>query len=71
MLLEKFVQDIPTSAHRMALKPAPSAPDQRGIASSDAGKEADVHELFECCGLSFIESGQVGLFPDLTRKFDC
>jgi len=36
-------------------------------------KEADVHELFEWLrGLSFIESGQVGLFPRFnTRSFDC
>jgi energy-coupling factor transporter ATP-binding protein EcfA2 len=70
-LLEKFVQDVPTPAHRMALEACVLVRlTSEALLAQMLAKEADVHELFEWLrGLSFIESGQVGLFPhDLTRE---
>ncbi len=84
-LLERFVQEVPTPAHRMALEACAVvrlttegllaqilALSQNSSVSEVhyAGNGVDVHDLFEWLrGLSFIESGQLGLFPhDLARE---
>jgi len=71
MLLEKFVQDVPTSAHRMALEACALVRlTSRHCLARMLAKEADVR-LFEWLrGLSFHQirpSGSVS--HDLTRKF--
>ena len=84
-LLERFVQEVPTPAHRMALEACAVvrlttegllaqilAVSQNTSVSEIhyAEKGVDIHDLFEWLrGLSFIESGQLGLFPhDLARE---
>ncbi|MDZ8109906.1 MAG: ATP-binding protein [Nostoc sp. DedQUE12a] len=93
-LLERFVQEVPTSAHRIALEACAvvrvtteallaqilAVPENSEIPqTSDVSLTSlqrrdsnlvDVHNLFEWLrGLSFIESGQLGLFPhDLARE---
>lgn len=70
-LLEKFVQDVPTPAHRMALEACALVRlTTEALLAQMLAKEADVHELFEWLRrLSFIEPGKVGLFPhDLARE---
>jgi hypothetical protein len=70
ILLEKFVQDVPTPAHRMALEACASVRLTTETLLAGMLALSDVHELFEWLrGLSFIESGQLGLFPhDLARQ---
>ncbi|MBW4556610.1 MAG: ATP-binding protein [Trichormus sp. ATA11-4-KO1] len=84
-LLERFVKEVPTPAHRMALEACAVVRLTTEVSLNQilaepentlAGKvhsleeTLDVHDLFEWLrGLSFIESGQWGLFPhDLARE---
>ena len=69
LLIEKFVQDVPSRAHRLALHACVSAHATTEPLLAAALEQADVHDLFEWLGrLSFIKSGPYGLFPhDLAR----
>jgi DNA-binding winged helix-turn-helix (wHTH) protein len=69
LLIEKFVQEVPSRAHRLALHACVSAHATTEPLLAAALAQADVHELFEWLGrLSFVESGPYGLFPhDLAR----
>jgi hypothetical protein len=69
-LLEQLVQKVPGPAHRIALEAcALVRVTDEALLSKALGME-DVHELFTWLrDLSFIESGQLGLFPhDLARE---
>jgi hypothetical protein len=69
VLLERFVREVPSPAHRMALETCVLvwATTETLLADVVGGKEA--HELFAWLrGLSFIQQGPYGLFPhDLAR----
>lgn len=82
-LLSRFILEVPTPAHRMALEACAvvrltteaSLQQILAIPETEGGEvhslgDIDVHDLFEWLrGLSFIESGQWGLFPhDLARE---
>ena len=69
-LLEKFVQQVPSRFHRMALEACALVRLTTETLLATMLGMPDVHELFEWLrGLSFIESGQLGLFPhDLARE---
>ncbi len=69
-LLEKFVQDVPTSAHRMALEACALVRVTTETLLALMLNVPDAHELFTWLrGLSLIESGQLGIFPhDLARE---
>ena len=69
-LLEQFVQKAPGPAHRAALEACALARVMTETLLSQALNIPDVHELFEWLrGLSFIESGPIGLVPhDLARE---
>jgi DNA-binding winged helix-turn-helix (wHTH) protein len=69
LLIEKFVQDVPSRAHRLALHACVSAHATTEPLLAAALGQADVHDLFEWLGqLSFVQSGPYGLFPhDLAR----
>lgn len=69
-LLQKFVQDVPTPAHRLALEACALARLTTEALLAQMLSVPDVHELFQWLReLSFIESGQLGLFPhDLARE---
>lgn len=69
-LLERFVQKVPSPAHRSALEACALV---RMLTEGLLGqmlKMADAHELFEWLReLSFIDSGRSGIFPhDLARE---
>jgi len=69
-LLEKFTQEVPTPAHRMALEACALVRMTTEAILAEMLALPDVHELFNWLrGLSFIESGWLGLFPhDLARE---
>jgi hypothetical protein len=69
-LLEKFVQEVPSPAHRMALEACALVRLTTEALLAQMLAMPDIHELFEWLrGLSFIELGQLGLFPhDLARN---
>ncbi|WP_138505388.1 ATP-binding protein [Nostoc sp. PA-18-2419] len=85
-LLSRFIKEVPTPVHRMALEACAvirltteaalnqilAVPQKNTLAGEahSLGEILDVHDLFEWLrGLSFIESGQLGLFPhDLARE---
>ena len=69
-LLEKFVQQVPSPAHRMALEACALVRLTTETLLARMLGMPDVHELFEWLrGLSFMEPGQLGLFPhDLARE---
>jgi hypothetical protein len=69
-LLEKFVQAVPTPNHRMALEACALVRLTTEALLAQMLTRSDVHELFEWLReQSFIESGQLGLFPhDLVRE---
>ncbi len=69
-LLEKFVQHVPSPAHRMALEACALVRLITETLLARMLEMPDVHELFEWLrGLSFMEPGQLGLFPhDLARE---
>jgi hypothetical protein len=69
LLIEKFVQDVPSREHRVALHVCMSARATTEPLLAAVLDRTDVHELFEWLAqLSFVESGPYGLFPhDLAR----
>jgi hypothetical protein len=69
-LLEKFMQEVPSPNHRMALEACALVRLTTEAILAQMLELPDVHELFEWLrGLSFIESGSLGLFPhDLARE---
>ncbi|HEU4691432.1 MAG TPA: winged helix-turn-helix domain-containing protein [Vicinamibacterales bacterium] len=69
LLIEKFVQEVPSREHRLALHVCVSAHATTEPLLAAALDRTDVHDLFEWLGhLSFVESGPLGLFPhDLAR----
>lgn len=69
-LLEQFVQQVPSPAHRAALEVCGLVRLTNEALLSAMLTMPDVHELFGWLrNLSFIESGQQGLFPhDLVRE---
>jgi len=63
-LLEKFMQEVLSPAHRMALEACALVRLTTEALLAEMLAMPDVHELFEWLrGLSFIESGWLGLFP--------
>lgn len=70
VLLEKFRQEVPTPAHRMALEACALVRLTTEALLAQMLDLPDVHELFEWLRrLSLIESGLLGLFPhDLARE---
>ena len=69
LLIERFVQDVPSRAHRLALHVCVSAHATTEPLLAAALDRTDVHDLFEWLAhLAFVESGPLGLFPhDLAR----
>jgi hypothetical protein len=70
MLLEKFLEEIPSPAHRMALDACALVRLTTEALLTEMLPLPNVHELFEWLRrLSFIESGLAGIFPhDLARE---
>jgi hypothetical protein len=70
VLLERFVQQVPSAAHRRALEICARTRVTTEALLTDVLSGADVPALFEWLrGLSFIEQGPEGLFPhDLARE---
>lgn len=70
LLLERFVQDVPDSQHRLALHACASARVTTEPLLRAALDLPDVQSLFAWLrSLSFIEQGPLGLFPhDLVRE---
>jgi hypothetical protein len=69
-LLEQFVQKVPGPAHRAALETCALVRLTTEAILAEALLTPDAHEFFAWLrGLSFIESGPLGLFPhDLARE---
>jgi DNA-binding winged helix-turn-helix (wHTH) protein len=69
LLLEKFVQDVPSRDHRLALHACVTVWATTEPLLAAALDRSDAHDLFEWLGhLAFIEHGPYGLFPhDLAR----
>jgi hypothetical protein len=69
-LLEQFIQQTPSPLHRTALESTALARVTTEDLLATALNREDAHEYFEWLrGLSFIESGPLGLFPhDLARE---
>ncbi|MDQ3930195.1 MAG: ATP-binding protein, partial [Chloroflexota bacterium] len=69
-LLEQLVQKVPGPSHRTALEVCALVRVTTEALLSEVLDTPDVHELFDWLrGLSFIESGPLGLFPhDLARE---
>lgn len=70
VLLERFVQHVPSPAHRQALEACAHARVTTEALLAEALNTADAPALFEWLrGLSFIEQGPQGLFPhDMARE---
>jgi hypothetical protein len=69
-LLEQFVQQVPGPAHRTALESCALVRYMTETLLSHMATMPEVHELFEWLrGLTFVESGALGLFPhDVARE---
>jgi DNA-binding winged helix-turn-helix (wHTH) protein len=69
LLLETFVQDVPSRDHRLALHACVTAWATTERLLAVVLERPEVHEIFEWLGsLSFVEHGPYGLFPhDLAR----
>ncbi|MCX6047058.1 MAG: ATP-binding protein, partial [Chloroflexi bacterium] len=69
-LLEQFVQETPTAAHRLALEACALVRYMTEGLLAQMAAVPDAHALFDWLrGLSFIDSGRLGLFPhDLVRE---
>ncbi len=72
-LLERFISEVPTSAHRLALQACAVVritTEALLIQMLDVPDTHQIHDIFEWLrGLSFVEAGQFGLFPhDLARE---
>ena len=70
VLLERFIKEVPTPTHRMALQACAVVRLTTEALLTQMLALPEVHDLFEWLReLSFIESGQLGLFPhDLARE---
>ncbi|WP_019499233.1 hypothetical protein [Pseudanabaena sp. PCC 6802] len=70
ILLERFVQDLPSSDRRMALEACALVRVTTEALLSRMLELLDVHKLFNWLrSLSFVESGQQGIFPhDVVRE---
>ncbi|MCV3215014.1 hypothetical protein OGM63_16080 [Plectonema radiosum NIES-515] len=70
VLLERFIKEVPTPTHRMALQACAVVRITTEALLRQMLGLPEVHDLFEWLReLSFIESGQLGLFPhDLARE---
>jgi hypothetical protein len=70
LLLERFIQDVPSPQHRMALHACATARVLTEPLLRAALQQPDVQALFAWLrGLSFIEQGPLGIFPhDLARE---
>lgn len=70
VLVEKFVQKVPGTAHRSALEACALVHSMTESLLKEILQLPDVHEIFQWLrGLSFIESGARGVFPhDLARE---
>jgi hypothetical protein len=70
VLLERLIQEVPSSTHRMALEACALIRLTTETLLAGMLDIPDVHELFEWLrGLSFIEFGTRGIFPhDLARE---
>lgn len=68
-LLERFVQEVPSPAHRFALEATAMVRQLTEGLLATMLAAPDVHELFTWLrGLSFIDAGRQGIFPhDLVR----
>jgi hypothetical protein len=69
LLIETFVQDVPSREHRLALHACVTGRALTEPLLAAALDRDDVHDLFDWLGrLPFVESGPYGLFPhDLAR----
>lgn len=69
LLLERFLHEVPSAQHRLALHACAVARTTTESLLRDAIPEADAHVLFEWLrGLSFVEQSAYGLHPhDLVR----
>ena len=69
-LLGRFIQEVPSPRHRMALEACALVRLTTEALLAEMLAIPDVHDLFEWLrGLSFIESGWLGVFPhDLARE---
>jgi hypothetical protein len=72
-LLERFISEVPTSAHRLALQAcAVVRVTTEALLTQmlDLPDTHQIHDIFEWLrGLSFVETSQLGLFPhDLARE---
>jgi hypothetical protein len=69
-VLEQFIQQVPGPAHRTALESCALVRHTTETLLSHMVTMPEVHELFEWLrGLTFIESGALGLFPhDVARE---
>lgn len=69
-LLATFLEEVPSSAHRMALEACSVVRLTTEALLAELLEMPDVHELFEWLrGLSFIEAGPFGLMPcDMVRE---
>ncbi|RUT03545.1 hypothetical protein DSM106972_051840 [Dulcicalothrix desertica PCC 7102] len=69
-LLERFIQDVPSTAHRMALEACAVVRLTTEALLKQMLDLSEVRDIFEWLReLSFVESGQNGLFPhDLARE---
>jgi hypothetical protein len=69
-LIEQFVQKVPGPAHRAALEACALVRLTSEALLGEMLALPDTHELFDWLrGLSFVESGQLGIFPhDLARE---
>lgn len=70
VLLERFVQQVPSPIHRQALEICAHVRATTEVLLADVLRTEDAPEIFEWLrGLSFIEQGSQGLFPhDLARE---
>lgn len=70
ILLERFIQDLPSSNHRMALEACALVRVTTEALLSQMLGLLDVHKLFNWLrSLSFVEAGQQGIFPhDAVRE---
>ncbi|GAA6622993.1 AAA family ATPase [Scytonema sp. NUACC26] len=69
-LLERFITEVPTPSHRLALQACAVVRLMTEALLSHMLDLSDTHEVFEWLReLSFIEAGQMGVFPhDLARE---
>ncbi|MBF2067916.1 MAG: ATP-binding protein [Calothrix sp. C42_A2020_038] len=69
-LLERFIQDVPSPTHRMALEACAVVRLTTEALLEQMLSASNIRDVFEWLReLSFIESGQLGLFPhDLARE---